>query len=84
MRDEITGDATGDTTSDITWMSYAELGRARGISAASAKRLAMRRRWRCRQANDGTSRVAIPVTKTVPHETRQVTSVMTTLEISSA
>jgi len=48
MSDDITRDDTGD----ITWMSYAELGRARGISAASVKRLAIRRHWRRHQGNE--------------------------------
>jgi hypothetical protein len=68
--DDIAGGVPGDVSSDVTWMSYAELGRARGISAASAKRLAIRRRWRRQQGNDGTSRVAVPVTEAVPRETR--------------
>jgi hypothetical protein len=62
---EITRDISGDTTGDITWMTYAELGRARGISPASAKRLAIRRHWRRHQGNDGTARVAVPVTEAV-------------------
>jgi hypothetical protein len=70
MRDEITSDATSEVAGDVTWMSYADLGRARGISAASAKRLAIRRHWRRRQGNDGTARVAVPVTEAVPHETK--------------
>ena len=60
MRDEVTSDATGEATSDVTWMSYADLGSAREISAASAKRLAIRRHWRRHQGNDGTARVAVP------------------------
>lgn len=58
-----TGDTTGDDTGDIIWMSYAELGQRRGISAASAKRLAIRRQWRRHRGNDGTARVAVPVTE---------------------
>jgi hypothetical protein len=50
-------------------MSYAELGRARGISAPSAKRLSNRRRWRKQAGNDGTTRVAVPVGEAVPRET---------------
>ena len=41
----------------------------RGISAASAKRLALRRHWRRQRGNDGQVRVAVPVTAAVPHET---------------
>jgi len=50
--DEITRDTTRGDIGDITWMTYADLGRARGISTASAKRLAIRRRWRRHQGND--------------------------------
>ena len=64
----ISGDNTSDDASDITWMTYAELGQARGISAASAKRLAIRRRWRRHRGNDGTARVAVPVTERAPRE----------------
>jgi hypothetical protein len=46
---------------DTRWMTYAELGHARGINAASAKRLAFRRKWRRQAGNDGTARVAVPV-----------------------
>src|SRR6516162_5877100 len=60
----------GDIPGDVTWMSYAELGRVRGISAASAKRLSNRRRWRKRAGNDGTTRVAVPATEAVARETR--------------
>jgi hypothetical protein len=57
---------TRDVTSDVTWMTYAELGRARAIDAASAKRLAIRRRWRRQAGNDGAARVAVPVTEAAP------------------
>ncbi len=46
---------------DTRWMTYAELGQARGINAASARRLAYRRKWRRQAGNDGTARVAVPV-----------------------
>src|SRR5689334_24861366 len=59
----------GDAPGDVTWMSYAELGRLRGISAASAKRLSNRRRWRKQAGNDGTTRVAVPAAEAVPRET---------------
>ena len=48
-------------TGDFRWMTYAELGRARGISTASATRLAFRRKWRRQGGNDGVARVAVPV-----------------------
>jgi hypothetical protein len=65
-----TRDATRDATGDVTWMTYAELGKARGIDAASAKRLAIRRHWRRTRGNTGTARVAVPVTEATPRETR--------------
>jgi|SRR5690348_18336239 hypothetical protein len=63
------GPDTGDIPGDVTWMSYAELGRSRGISAASAKRLSNRRRWAKRAGNDGTTRVAVPAAEAIPRET---------------
>ena len=48
------------------WMSYAELGSARGINIASAKRLTVRRKWRRQAGNDGTTRVAVPVHEATP------------------
>jgi hypothetical protein len=68
--DDVTSGITSGITSDVTWMSYVELGRARGISAASAKRLAIRRHWRRHQGNDGTARVAVPATETSQREAR--------------
>jgi hypothetical protein len=51
----------GDEWNHIRWMSYDELGQARGINATSAKRLALRRKWRRQADNDGTPRVAVPL-----------------------
>ncbi len=51
----------GEEGDDTRWMTYAELGQARGINTASAKRLASRRKWRRQPGNDGTARVAVPV-----------------------
>ena len=48
-----------DTGAD-TWVTYAELGKARGINHAAAKRLAMRRKWRRMAGNDGHARVLVP------------------------
>jgi hypothetical protein len=53
--------AQGDDRDDVRWMTYAELGRIRGISTASATRLAFRRKWQRQGGNDGTARVAVPV-----------------------
>lgn len=52
----------------IRWLSYEELGRLRGISTASATRLAFRRRWRRQKGNDGTARVAVPVSEIAPRK----------------
>jgi hypothetical protein len=60
----------GDITGDVTWMTYAELGKARGIDPASTKRLAIRRHWRRQRGNDGTARVAVPVTEATPRESK--------------
>jgi hypothetical protein len=67
---EIARDSARNDTGDITWMTYADLGQARGISTASAKRLAIRRRWRRHQGNDGTARVAVPITEANQREAR--------------
>ena len=57
----ISGDGVvGADTDDIRWLTYAEIGRARGISTASANRLAFRRKWRRQTGNDGIARVAVP------------------------
>ena len=58
-------DYRDDVGDDLRWLSYGELGQARGISTASAIRLAFRRKWRRQDGNDGTVRVA-PVDETNP------------------
>jgi hypothetical protein len=60
MGDEAMRDARDDVVDDLRWLSYGELGQARGISTASAIRLAFRRNWRRQDGNDGTVRVAVP------------------------
>jgi hypothetical protein len=42
------------------WLSYAELGRIRGIGRESAKKLALREGWRRIPGNDGSTRVLVP------------------------
>ena len=42
-------------------MTYAELANARGISLASARRLARRHHWHRRAGNDGIVRVTVPL-----------------------
>lgn len=43
------------------WMTYSALGKARGISRASAERLARRNKWQRQGGNDGFARVLVPV-----------------------
>jgi len=64
-------DDMDDDGDGIRWMTYAELGRARGISTASATRLAFRRKWRRQAGNEGTARVAVPVSEARPPTDRQ-------------
>jgi hypothetical protein len=79
--DDVTTGGTGYVTSDVTWMTYAELGRVRGISTASAKRLAIRRRWRRHQGNDGTARVAVPATEAAPREGDDTSDITPAVEV---
>lgn len=46
---------------DTKLLTYAELAEALSITAASAKRLAIRRGWSKTPGNDGKARVAVPV-----------------------
>lgn len=46
---------------DTKSLTYGELGQALGITPASAKRLAIRRRWPKALGNNGRTRVAVPV-----------------------
>ena len=58
------GDVVGDRgviVDDVRWLSYSEMGEVLGITPASAKRLAIRRKWSKRPGNDGLTRVAVPV-----------------------
>ncbi len=45
---------------ETRWMTYQELGEALKIEPASAKRLAIRRKWPKRPGNDGRARVGVP------------------------
>ena len=45
------------------WMSYAEIGAARGISAESAARLTLRKKWRRQAGNSTTVLIAVPLTE---------------------
>src|SRR4051812_15518266 len=46
-------------------LTYAELARARGITQAAAKRMALRHRWPKQIGNDGLSRVSVPASALV-------------------
>jgi hypothetical protein len=65
MRDAENNDRD-DAGDDFRWLGYGELGQVRGISTASAIRLAFRRKWRHQDGNDGTVRVAVPVDEAKP------------------
>jgi hypothetical protein len=55
-----------DPGGDHRWLSYSQLGEARGISRASAIRLCRKHRWHRQVNNQGVVTVAVPVTFTVP------------------
>jgi hypothetical protein len=59
-------DAGVDETVDGRWMTHAELAQARGISTASAIKLALRHRWRKQKDNRGTLRCLVPTEFTNP------------------
>ena len=65
MRDAATDDRN-DVGTDFRWLSYGELAQARGISTASAIRLAFRRKWRRQDGNDRTVKVAVPIDEAAP------------------
>ena len=48
------------------WLTYTELAELRGISKASATRMAFRHKWRRQVGNDGVARVAVPVGREKP------------------
>ena len=57
------GDSRGDNGDDSRWMTYAELAQARGIKEPAAVRLVQRRGWERQPGNDGTARIAVPVSE---------------------
>lgn len=75
--DDARGDIRGDHTDAVRWMTYAELGAARGISTASATRLAFRRKWRRQGGNDKTARVAVPIGEAQPKSDKPMMSGVT-------
>ena len=59
-----------DARDGTRWLTYGELAAARGISKASATRLAFRKHWPRRTGNDGQARVAVPLdARAPPHDT---------------
>jgi hypothetical protein len=70
-------DAGVDETVDGRWMTHAELAQARGISTASAIKLALRHRWRKQKDNRGTLRCLVPMEFTNP---KQDTGAVTTAD----
>jgi hypothetical protein len=62
---------------DTKWMTYQELGEALRIEPASAKRLAIRRRWPKRPGNDGRARVGVPFDAFPEHTTGDDTNGVT-------
>jgi hypothetical protein len=49
-----------DTADDPCWLTHAELAAARGISTASAIKLALRHRWQKQRDSHGTLRCLVP------------------------
>ena len=60
------GDNGGDVGGDTRWMTYAELAQARGIKEPAAVRLVQRRSWERQMGNDGSARIAVPVSALRP------------------
>jgi hypothetical protein len=59
---------TDDNTDGAIWVTYSELAAARNTDRPTAKRLAMRRKWRRMQGNDGNARVLVPREAMAPAE----------------
>jgi hypothetical protein len=53
-------DSTEDTSPDARWMTFDELGQARGISRSSAIKLIRRHKWRRQKDNEGHVRALVP------------------------
>ena len=56
----MTDDISGDTSGDGRWLTFDELANLRGITRASAERLAQRSRWSRQLGNDQAVRVLVP------------------------
>jgi hypothetical protein len=57
---------------DVRRLTYAELAAVRGISRASAERLARRKHWPRQVGNDGVTRVTVPLADAAPSGPRNV------------
>jgi chromosome condensin MukBEF ATPase and DNA-binding subunit MukB len=74
-----------DEPVDGRWMTHAELAQARGISTASAIKLALRHRWRKQKDNRGTLRCYVPSEFTNPNrDTGAVTTADGGVDASAA
>jgi len=83
--DDDTDDVRGNDTDTVRWMTCAELAKARGISAAPATQLAIRRNWRRQGGNDKTARVAVPIGEIMPKtNTPRMVGVMSGGDIARA
>jgi hypothetical protein len=58
---EASGARSPETSPDTRLVTYAELGRIRGIGRESAVKLVQRKRWRRIPGNDGEARIAVPL-----------------------
>ena len=83
--DERTEDVTDNDTETVRWMTFAELAKVRGITAASATQLAFRRKWRRQGGDDKTARVAVPIGEITPKtDTPRMVGVMSGGDIARA
>ncbi len=80
-------DNPADDADGARWMTYRELGQARGISRSSAERLARRLKWPRQAGNDGFARVLVPeawlsLTDDLPDIGGRRTDALATLRVS--
>lgn len=59
--EEHSGEGPGEQSGEDRWLTYDELGRARGIGRESAVKLVQRKRWRRVPGNDGVARILVPL-----------------------
>jgi hypothetical protein len=53
-------EGSADTDTDTRWLSYQQIAQVRGISRASAARMARLHRWPRRKNNSGVTVCAVP------------------------